>query len=87
MVSCPSRFSLDLSHCAKPNLPGTKMVGRKLWRKRISPLTSSGCAGEPNSPVVSVASATERFTFLRIRAVAYTVRRPAVAFPKDIFNK
>lgn len=36
MVSCPSRFSLDLSHCAKPNLPGTKMVGRKLWRKRIS---------------------------------------------------
>lgn len=37
MVSCPSRFSLDLSHCAKPNLPGTKMVSRKLWRKRISP--------------------------------------------------
>lgn len=37
MVSCPSRFSLDLRHCAKPNLPGTKMVGRKFWRKRISP--------------------------------------------------
>lgn len=30
MVPCPSRFSIDLNHCAKPNLPGTKMVGRKL---------------------------------------------------------
>lgn len=55
MVSCPSRFFLDLSHCAKPNLPGTKMVGRKLWRKRESRrVTSSGCAGDPNNQAVSL---------------------------------
>ncbi|VTJ59288.1 Hypothetical predicted protein [Marmota monax] len=40
-------LALGLSHCAKPNLPGTKMVGWHFDVKEPRRATSSGCAGEP----------------------------------------
>lgn len=40
-------LALGPSHCAKPNLPGTKMAGRNFDVKEPRRARSSGCAGEP----------------------------------------
>lgn len=85
MVSSPSsRFFLDLSHCAKPSLPGTKMVGRKLLRKRISPRDVIRARGRTKQPgcVSLCCLGNGKVSFLWVRVVVPIHQGTRSGFPK-----